>query len=378
MKKLLLCLLYLSRVFTSDYSDFDSYQGKLCRQQIEKRLKKYLLKDESISSYLVLSDEELTLYNGPDKKVEYRLKLSSTSQKVGFKKRKNLVGVRVAIDPGHLGGSYARIEERFIDIPPSLERAHRIQFDEGTLSFLTAVYLKILLEKEGAIVMITREGIGQAAYTENFFDWLKNHPEHWDRTSTLSKLFNSAYKFLDLRARAEKINAFEPDLTLVIHYNSHHVEEGNSSNNSVTSKNYNMVMIPGAFCQGELKTQEARYEFLRLLVAGGLEESFRLSRSVLKQFTHHLQVPVIAQSDGGHYLNRVALEVKEGIFARNLALTRMVHSPVCYGESLIQNNIDECLNLYRCDFVIAGRKCSSRIKQVAEAYFEGVKDYLLE
>jgi len=71
------------------------------------------------------------------------------------------------------------------------------------------------------------------------------------------------------------------------------------------------------------------------------------------------------------------MKIEEGIYARNLALTRLVHCPLSYGETLIQNNIDECLNLARTDFVISGMRCSSRIKEVAEAYFEGIKSYLL-
>jgi len=364
-----------------DFSDFDAFQEKLTREEIEEKLTLFLQKDGRIAHYFSLSDDALTLYDSPstqkEQNIEYLLKFAHSNDTREEKAlRKSLVGVKIAIDPGHFGGQYAHLEERYIDIPPSLERSKPIQFDEGTLSFLTAIYLKILLEKEGAIVMITRDQIGKGVYPEDFFDWLKNHPQLWRGEVSLNKLFRKYYNPLDLRARAAKINAFAPDLSIVIHYNSHHVDEESASNNAVTASNYNLVFIPGAFCRNELATQESRYEFLRLLTNADLKGSHALSRSILEQFNEKLKIPMVSNSDGARYLDSVCLKVAEGIYARNLALTRLIHGPVCYGETLIQNNIDECLNLSRTDFVIHGRPCSSRVKQVAEAYYEGIKNYL--
>ncbi|NGX37438.1 MAG: hypothetical protein K1000chlam2_00594 [Chlamydiae bacterium] len=366
-----------------EFSDFDKFQGRWTRADMEERLGLFLQKDGRVASYFSLSDDALVIYNAPEtqknREAEYELKLAPTKNESGSyeKKQKSLVGVKIAIDPGHLGGPYARLEERFIDIPPSLERPEPIQFDEGTLSFLTAVYLKILLEREGAIVMMTRDQVGKGVYGEDFFDWLKKNPDLWKGEISLNKLFRRFYNPLDLRARAAKINAFEPDLSIVIHYNSHEVEEEYSSNHCVASSNYNLVFIPGAFCRNELVEYENRYEFLRLLASEDLPRSMQLSSEILREFNHQLDVPVVSKIDGAHYLDKVCIKVEDGIYARNLALTRLIHSPVCYGETLIQNNINECINLNRRDFVIDGRPCSSRIKQVAEAYFAGIKNYIL-
>lgn len=367
---------------SAPHSSFEWAQNTLTRHQIEERLGLYLQKDGRIGSFFSLNDQALTLYDGPDtdreRQIEFRLALSKEKKPfVKPEKRKDLIGVKIALDPGHLGGAYARLEERYIDIPPSLVREDQIQFDEGTLSYLTALYLKILLEKEGAVVLMTRDAIGKGVYQDDFFDWLKQNRSLWSGQVSLTSLFRRFYNPLDLRARAEKINAFAPDLSIVLHYNSHHVEEEVSSNSCVCNKNYNMVFIPGSFCRNELVEQESRLEFLRLLVSGDLEESRSLSRSILHAFAAKLKVPLIEKSDGAAYLDKVCMEVEKGIYSRNLALTRLIHGPVCYGETLIQNNIDECVNLAKKDFVIGGIACSSRIREVAEAYFEGICCYLL-
>ena len=368
---------------STDFSIFEAYQDRLSRSQLESRLFCYLQKRDQASPFFTLTDEVFILYNAPesalDREIEFKLRLSKKPAKnKPSLPRKDLVGVRVAIDPGHFGGPYARLEERYIALPPSLERKEAIAFDEGTLAFLTAVYLKLLLEKDGAIVMITRDQIGKGVYEKDFFEWLKATPSLWSGEVSLNKLFRSYFNPLDLRARAKKINAFNPDLSIVIHYNSHHVKEEKSSNSSLAPENYNLVFIPGAFCRGELSEKDNRFDFLRLLLTDDLVSSALLSKAVLKEFSRHLDVPVVSQSDGASYLENVCLKVDEGVYARNLALTRMIHSPVCYGETLIQNNIDECINLNRKDFVIDGIQCSSRIKQVAEAYYDGIRTYLLD
>jgi hypothetical protein len=71
--------------------------------------------------------------------------------------------------------------------------------------------------------MITRDEIGKGAYGQGFFDWLKHSSNLWSSQVFLGNLFRRYYNPLDLKARAQKINAFSPDLTLVLHYNSHHV-----------------------------------------------------------------------------------------------------------------------------------------------------------
>lgn len=379
--KILAFILITRLCLAADFADFDCYQGNVTKAKLEENLKKFLKKDARIEGYFELTDEELKVYSAlptsRQRKLEYSLKVAPADQQIEeiAVKRESLVGVRIAIDPGHFGGPLSRIEERFIDIPPSLDRESSLQFDEGTLSFLTARYLQILLEKEGAVVLLTREGIGKGGLPVGFFDWLKENPKLWTPDSTMRKLFKY-YNQTDLHARAEKINAFKPDLSIVIHFNAHHGQDPNATNSSITPSNFNMVFVPGAFIGDELADEASRYEFLRLLISDDLSNSLSLSQAVLGKFTEILSIPPVNSNDGARYLETACLKVDEGIYARNLALTRMIHGPLCYGETLVQNNIDESKNLARQDFVIAGMNCSSRIKQVAEAYFEGIKSYL--
>lgn len=374
MKKTLLLFfaLFATQIFGVDFGDFDPFQGIFTREEVEERIQKYLVKEPSNSLFYRLTDDALVVGNLADEKVDYTLKLATTCQGKKVKAPLSLKGAKIAIDPGHFGGPYAELEERNVKIPKALVGTDQdVQFDEGSLTFLTAVELKRLLEAEGAIVCVTRSAIGLGAIDKSFFAWLENQPALWKSKESLTTLFRN-YNREDLRVRAKKINEFKPDVTVIIHYNAHDESE---KQQTITHANYNLVFIPGGFRKKELSTSEERYEFIRLLVTDDLEESLKLSQCLVHEFVTKLKVPLITENDRNSYINSSCLKISEGVYSRNLALTRMVHGPLCYGETLIQNNEHEALKLDARNIDINNITCSSRIREVAEAYFEGIKRY---
>jgi len=367
------CLAGLSAV---DFREFDCYQNKLTYEEVERKVRNCLEKSPEIRGFYQLTTEALYIGDLDLKQIDYVLYLRKSGSDISHERslRKGLKGARIAIDPGHFGGAFAELEERFVKIPASkTKNSQEIYFAEGDLAYLTAIELKSLLEAQGAIVFISRTGIGKGAIEEDFFVWKEKHPDL--QAESLSKTFRTYYNREDLRKRAEKINAFSPDITLIIHYNAHLNDHEKEADRPFTRSNYNLAFIPGAFCQGELTRKEDRYEFLRLLLTDTIEESQKLSRYIVQEFVRHLDVPLITRSDTASYIEKACLLQEPGVYCRNLALTRLIRSPVCYGETLIQNNEDEAYRLASGDAFIMGISCSSRIQQVAQAYFEGIKQY---
>lgn len=367
----LAALLFPCFMYSFSFQDFDSYQGRVSKEEIENKLK-YLIKAKETQNYFSLTDDAFMIYASLEDKQkgqeEYRLILGSSDVLPTLKK--SLANCKIAIDPGHFGGEYSHLEQRFVEI--SFQKK-LLAFNEGDLTFLTALYLKELLEKEGAEVFLTRTKKAEGALSQNFFQFLQTHPDLWLTQKTLTQLFRGVYNGVDLYARAEKINIFKPDVTVIIHYNAH--DSGKEKSTCITDKNYNMVFIPGSFGDGELKERKARYEFLRLLVTSDFSLSKQFSKIVLKKFNERLQIPSVNPSDGAHYLETASVKVEEGVYARNLALTRLVHSPLCYGESLVQNNLEEALKLSHLDTEIQGYPCSFRLKEVALAYFQAIQEF---
>jgi N-acetylmuramoyl-L-alanine amidase len=364
----------------ADFHDFDAYQYKLTAEEIELKIRKYLEKDPEIKNYYHLTSQSFSLGDLDHQQIDYVLYLCHTplsccAPPKKNKKKEGLKNVKIAIDPGHFGGVFAELEERYVVISAEKTRNYQpIRFHEGDLTYLTALELERLLKAEGALVFMTRERIGEGAIGEDFFKWLEMHSD-LRKDLPLSKIFRNYYNREDLTERAKKINAFSPDITVIIHYNAHLTDQEKAQKTLLTQSNYNLAFIPGAFCKGELKSVDDRYEFLRLIVTDHIEESLKLSESITAQFVKQLDVPLIFENEKTSYIDTACLIQKRGIYCRNLVLTRLVHSPMCYGETLVQNNQNEVYKLSECNTSIAGIPCCKRNKEVARAYFEGIKDY---
>jgi N-acetylmuramoyl-L-alanine amidase len=309
-------------------------------------------------------------------------------------------GMKIAIDPGHVGGAYhmGETESRCMTlaIPQPLMRGEdsvkQIQLVEGNLSFFTAMILKHKLDSLGAQVMLTRPDTGISALGITFFEWKKKvknktYLDSLIKNNLISEkavhllneglsdkvLFTDVFSSMDMAARARKINAFQPDVTVIIHYN---VNEKNTGWNHTTDKDYVMAFVPGCVTSEDMKSLAGRLNFLRLLLSSDIENSVRLSSAVAKNISTKLNVPLAQKTDATYLTERCLSTPKTGVYSRDLALTRLIKGPLVYGEPLYQDNNTECLLLTATDEKIAGYAVSKRIELVAEAYYEGIVEYI--
>jgi N-acetylmuramoyl-L-alanine amidase len=299
-------------------------------------------------------------------------------------------GYRIAIDAGHTAGTIPEgvVEKKFLKFKPSDSGfKDSIAIAEGMLTYATATLLKEKLVKEGADVFLTRPFNGSTAYGIDFDEWLKinyaNTINAWKNSGRISAekrnwylnkaskndKFTLVFKDIELQKRAEIINAYKPDLTIIIHYN---VDETNTGWKRPGSKNYSMAFIGGAFFPGDLASVEKRFEFLRMLLTYDIESSVALSAAVVKSFETNLQVKAATAKDATYLYKGCLYAGKAGVFCRNLQLTRNVHGTVVYGETLYQDNVVECVLLNQ----ESDKLKNVRVQQAADAYYKGVKEYI--
>lgn len=308
---------------------------------------------------------------------------------------KPLKGLRICLDPGHIGGDIetARREKKWVEmkVNPAKGIKEPIQLIEGNLTYATAIILKNKLENAGAKVVLTRNESGISAFGISFEKWMdslflgsldssyKRGDISFEEKNFLSKKANDTEIFRrfflaeDIRMRARKINAFNPDLTLIIHYN---VDETNQSWNKPTKKNFNMAFVGGSFIAEELNKPEERIDFLRLLLSDDIDNSIEFSKYIVESLVQKTEVPAALDSCAIYLKGNCITTDAPGVFCRNLALTRMVKGTLCYGESLYQDNINECKALAKEEIIIDGIKTSKRVVAVAEAYFDGIINYM--
>lgn len=298
--------------------------------------------------------------------------------KIGGKKLK---GYKIAIDPGHIAGTLevAKLEHRFIEMELA---GKKVSFFEGDLTLTVANMLKGRLEKEGATVFLTRSRPNITSYGNSFKHWRKTYLpsilselyarkkiSKFEKTRLLmrardTEILHDYFLPRDLEMRASLINAFNPDLTLIIHFNAAHQKK---KWNMPVKENYNMTFMAGAFMSDDLSSPAQRMEFLNLLVLANFDKSAKFAGNVIKEFTKQLQVPPVPAKNPIAYLNKLSIFVKEGVYCRNLKLCRQINSPMCYGESLYQDNEKEALRIFE--------NKDKRMKQVSDAYFNAILAY---
>lgn len=304
---------------------------------------------------------------------------------------KKMSGLKIAIDPGHIANNFETgdLEKKHIKFKKEITRnlVDSVEIAEGMLTYATAVLLKEKLEAEGAEIMLTRPN-GTSAFGKTYAQWkkedLKKAVDSLYKIGELKApqknyflsakaqdrdIFRVIFRDLELAKRAELINNYKPDITVIIHFN---VDETNAEWINPTKKDFNMTFVGGAFMKSDLSNPEKRFEFLRLLITNDLENSISLSTSMINSFEKILEVPTAGEQDAKYIAQSCLSTGKKGVYCRNLQLTRYVHSPLVYGETLYQDNIKESQLLNK----ESDKTKNERIKQVAEAYYSGILSYI--
>jgi len=363
-------------------SDFTVYEG-------EQEILTTLLKTKKTSEFI-------TIYNW---KKNNRLSkkqidsLTKTISQVTYISSSSLQGKRIAIDPGHFAGNVtdARVEQKFIDFSPSSSNLLKdtVRFNEGTLTYQTATILKHKLEEQGAIVMVTRPQQNYTAFQITYDTWfvkrkkivldslVKANSMDSKRYSVLmkltkQKLFWEFFRDFELGERARLINEFKPDATVIIHYN---VDEKNTDWVNPTTKNYTMTFIGGGMTADNFSKTINKIHFLRLLLSDQLNQSEKLASLTVNQFNKELHIPIAQKHDADYLRDNCLKTPSSGVFCRNLALCRMINSPLVYGEALYQDNINECNQLCKNDYEINNQKVPKRVYETAMCYYQALSEY---
>jgi hypothetical protein len=242
---------------------------------------------------------------------------------------KPLEGVKIAIDPGHLGGEWAQMEERFFQIGKSRPVV------EGDLTLAVAKKLKPMLEKLGAQVLLLRKGDRPA--TQDRPKSLQSAatldltaPFSADRLRRHSELF--FYRISEIRARARLVNdVAKPDVVLCLHFNAE--EWGEPENPQLQPHNHLHALVNGCYGAKELEADDVRAEMLGHLFGRVAEESVPLTECVVETLAEETGLPPFT------YFSPNAIRVGEGpyVYARNLLANRLYRTPVVFLEPYVMN-----------------------------------------
>ncbi|HEY0790146.1 MAG TPA: hypothetical protein VGD78_03680 [Chthoniobacterales bacterium] len=260
--------------------------------------------------------------------------------------RRPLAGVTVAIDPGHLGGVYARMEERWFQC----DGAPPVQ--EGELTLRVAKVLQPLLEALGAHAVLVRsnaepltplrpENLRDAAARllegsdpghpplpgyQGPNDPEKEHSIEWQA----ERLF---YRVAEIRERAVRVNdVLRPDLVICLHFNAE--PWGDPDHPELVEANHLHLLVNGDYSPGELAYDDVRFEMWQRLLGRTHEEELAVAEAVAGALARATGLPPYQY----HSPNAVPVGTSGYVWARNLLANRLYQCPVVYTECYVMNS----------------------------------------
>lgn len=286
-----------------------------------------------------------------------------------------LRGLRLNLDPGHIGGEWAKIEERWFQIgsdPPVVE---------GEINLLVSQMIATTARQLGAEVTFTRET--NTPVTESRpEDFLEMAREWWIGRGipepSAEQIRKRAewwfYRGAEIQARAELINhTLQPDMVLAIHFNGTDWPGGEVGR--LAARNHFHVLIHGSYLPGELNPPEARKSMLHKLLTGTSREERGLGAAMVAAFVEQTDLPPFTY--GGP--NAVQVDGNPYLWARNLAANRTFHAPVVFLEPYVMNSIPDYPRLVAGDYdgwrEIDGRQQRSIFREYHDAVIAALVNY---
>ncbi len=256
---------------------------------------------------------------------------------------KPLAGARIAIDPGHIGGEWATIEERELVVgknPP---------VREGELTLAVAKILKPQLEALGATVLLVRKTTAPLTrlrptdLTAEAAATLPANPK--TRVEKLAaRLF---YRTAEIHARADLVNtSLKPDLVLCLHFNAD--AWGAPDNPQMVNRSHLHLLVNGAYADAEVALADQRFALLHKLLQGTHEEEVFIASAVASSMAAATGLPPFTYAaDSGTAL---ATPGEPYVWARNLLANRLYECPVVYTEPYVMNSRTDYARILAGDY----------------------------
>jgi N-acetylmuramoyl-L-alanine amidase len=272
--------------------------------------------------------------------------------------------LRVAIDPGHLGGEFARLERRLYLWGPA-ESGARLSLREGDLTLRTALELATKLEADGVEVRLTR-----TESTPRFREPPEQRLQRADRferglaadpairallaarparelrrlrTAAVLHHLRTQLTTFDLRERVRALADFAPDALVVLHYNAGAWETGARADTAL------IAMVRGMVQAHRVRSSAARHRAVR--DAFELDEfnaSVHLAAACMRGMSETLELPV---ADVNRYADHQPVGRSDGsmlgVDAWNGLVFRVAEWPAVLLEGPFMNERDETPRLAR-------------------------------
>ncbi len=376
----------------ADWSRLDKFQRTITRDTFARYLHDYYAPNGAAFQLIWIDTDRALIRKGETDPGYYELQFAASEEL----RREvpvdwvpvvpgSLFGKKIALDPGHIGGDWAKMEERWFQVGDSES------VTEGDMALLVAIKISDRLRTSGAQVSFIRsnqqpltpvrpgilseeatESLKEKGVTEiqssysDINDPKKQNSVQWEA----ERLF---YRLSEIRARARRNNEIlKPDLTICLHFNAE--PWGDPNLPTLVEKNHLHLLVNGQYAAEELAYDDVRLEMLEKLLGQTINTELRLSETMAKSLAHatglppyQYPTPNAIRAPGSHY-----------VWLRNLLANRLYRNPTLYLEPYVMNNMDVFDRIQMGDYDGTRMIRGVARKSIFNEYADAVVDALMK
>ena len=364
-----------------DWGTLEIYQNTIRREEFERLLSSIFTTGDAWKSFIQINEMEAHIQTGnssgdPVFHLHFALTEASvprqwrTASELPLTNLTNpLAGLKIAIDAGHIGGTWAKMEERWFVVGDGQP------VQEGDMTLQVAKLLKPRLEALGATVTLVRDKLEPVTplRPEALLEVAKASSSNQSPQKLAERLF---YRTAEIRARADLVNqVIKPDLVLCLHFNAE--GWGDPNNPTLIDRTHLHLLLNGAYTDEEVALDDQRFALLQKLLQRTHQEEALIGATVadtfaeisgLPPYIYPLESKSVRSIDGHPYL-----------WARNLLANRLYDCPVIFMEPYVMNSTIDYARIQAGDYEglreINGKNQVSIFREYSEAVAEGLKKY---
>ncbi len=281
-----------------------------------------------------------------------------------------LAGMRIAIDPGHIGGEWAKMEARWFVIGLGTP------VSEGDMTLRVANLLKPQLEAMGAQVSMVRSKNEPVTTLrpDSLRSLALDSSTAEDSPAALQRLAERLfYRTAEIHARAELVNrTLKPDLVLCLHFNAE--AWGDPNHPTLTEKSHFHLVLNGAYTNEEVTLADQRFALLKKLLQRTHDEEVRVGASIAEAFAATTALPAFTYAANSENARPVADQPY--LWLRNLLANRLYDCPVIFMEPYVMNSSVDYARIQAGDYdglrEIAGKSRPSIFREYADTLASGI------
>jgi len=367
------------------WGTLDPWQKTVTREQFQRLLAKvYCPRKEWWNPWIVLKKDKARIRKFVGKDQWYDLSFAENNQSLQIAQcnRKSMQELKIALDPGHIGGKYSQMEGRHFVIGKG------VPVKEGELSLQVAKKLEVILTGLGAEVFLLRAKCEPVTskrpkdFTKESEAWINGRGLKDLKQEEQDKLIKKRkemlfYRVSEIQARAKLVNEkIRPDLVVCLHLNASAWKDPEKK--ELGEANDFHVLVNGCYMGGELALDDQRFEMMLRLLNGWNVLEQKLAEDMSLALAKATKLPAFTYRGP----NALKIGKVEGVWARNLLANRLYRSPVVFLEPYRANSKGAYERImagnYEGTREIGGTQKFSLVDEYAQAVAEGLKKTFLE